>query len=151
MSKRLLIAGLSVVFVSCANVEASKYAQVRDVIKVEKEVKRNRFAVKQALAQIVTLKEVVKQQQQQIEKQGKQIESLREEIERLKKGENRIKTGHIRVKYTYLRSSPKWSHNKVIKLRRGERVEIVGREGEWLKVRVKGKEGYLHEKTVKGE
>ena len=151
MSKRLLIAGLSVVFVSCANVEASKYAQVRDVVHVEKEVKKNRFAIKQALAQIVTLKEVVKQLNSQIEKQGKQIESLREEIERLKKGEKRVKTGYIRVRYTYLRSSPRWSHNKVIKLRRGERVKIVGREGEWLRVRVKGKEGYVHEKTVKEE
>ena len=37
---------------------------------------------------------------------------------------------------------------KVAQLTAGDRVQVLGREGSWLRVRVGGKEGYVHENSI---
>jgi uncharacterized protein YraI len=39
---------------------------------------------------------------------------------------------------------------KVAQVRQGQRLEVVGREGSWLKVKVGDRTGYVHENSVGG-
>ena len=154
MKKVIMIPIVSVAFMSCASVEAGRYADIQDVIRLEKKIKKNEFALKQTLTEVISLKETIKELNHQLEKQNRINEELRKKIsflekEKQKKAEKESGLyGHIKVSFTFLRSSPMWSNNKIIKLRRGTKVEVLERIGQWYKVKANGYKGYLHVKTV---
>ncbi|MFT3952824.1 MAG: SH3 domain-containing protein [Oscillospiraceae bacterium] len=50
------------------------------------------------------------------------------------------------LNYVYLRSAPNTETSEIlITLSKGKEVEILGKEGEWYKVRFNGEEGYVYQ------
>lgn len=38
--------------------------------------------------------------------------------------------------------------DRIAQLKKGDKLEVLGKEGSWLKVKVEGKEGYVHQNSV---
>lgn len=91
---------------------------------------------------------------QQFKKIINNLNKLQEEIKQIKLEKNppvskkMEENKGIVIKNSNIRSKPKMGNNVIEYARKGDKVEIIGKEGNWLKIRYKNKEGFIHKKLV---
>ena len=91
---------------------------------------------------------------QQFKKIINNLNKLQEEIKQIKLEKNppvskkMEENKGIVIKNSNIRSEPKMGNNVIEYARKGDEVEIIGKEGNWLKIRYKNKEGFIHKKLV---
>ena len=157
MKKGILLV-LTVFLFSCA--EKPKYVVKEDFNQVKEKVEKNTFAVKQSLASIVEIKRAFKEVNEQLRKQNKINKELFTEIEKLKANIAKIKNVNssktkakkavvLSTKLNF-RKNPYITPDNIIKrLKRGDIVTVIGKVGDWYKVKVNGMTGYIHKNFVK--
>lgn len=57
----------------------------------------------------------------------------------------------VRVDVANLRGGPSKDASVIRTLHRGDAVEVVSRTNEWTRVRVNGREGYIHSQLLQGK
>lgn len=149
--KKAVVLLIMPILVACGEAtHHHKYVSKWEFNRLKEKVERHDFLIKQTAYAVVDVKKAIKEINKEFRKQNEINRRLFEEIEQIKRHLEKKKTiGIVNASTLNLRESPSLTSPVVLVLLKGDKVEILTEKGNWYKVKVNGKEGYVYKKYIK--
>ena len=153
--KKLL--GLALIPVIVSSVNAKDCVSIRDAMELEKDQKIQEFQIRHLEEEFKVVRGAVEELDRKLNKEiaetkrelKKEINTLSKELEKTKQELEKIQSeGFVVVRRANFRREPSLNAEIITKLNRGTKVQVLGKEGNWYRVKVYDTIGYLHKITM---
>ena len=151
MRKAILLMGVIPFLFGCGGATHHHYVSKWEFNQLKKKVEKHDFLIKQTAYAVVDVKNAIKEINQELRKQNEINKRLLEEIEQIRMHLKKKLIGTVQSSTLNLRERPSLNSPVILVLLKGEKVEILSSKGNWYKVKVNGREGYVYKKYIKLE